>query len=602
MLIPPELIQGLKADVALASAAALKAVVSDITASATGNVKRRLQSWLAEAHLRRLGNRLSDARMVKTLWSFDQRVDLLSFYYPQRLSVGEHEIAVKTLDDLNPYGKGGTRVVVSGRVGLGKTILARYLSVVELTRGDKIPVVIELRRVTSQKSLFAHIKDSLLLLSVHVDSDVLRHLLTQGRVTLFLDGFDEVAPPDRVRIMQQIDRIATKYPSVDMLITSRPDTEIFTLYRFHRADLLYLREADLRPLIFRLIENEAEADRLASEVLKTRRSLVPLLRTPLMVTLLVIAFRTASEVPAIVSDFYSRLFVTLLNRHDKSKPGGFNRPRNCTLSDSKMLELFNTFCLVTLQDGQTEMRRVRAIEACRRAAKACGVEAELAEPFIDDVAEITYLLLREGELLRYAHKSIQEFHAAAFVADAPDIEAQKFYSRVQGGDNLARFAQVLEFLEELDARRFHRFLTIPDAEVFFERLRVPRVEKTEPEHALRDQLIEELEVIVKGPDEFELAAPDLHQLAAQWVVRKLGCRGEVRSLATFAGEGPHSVADLIRRMASSGKSRSSESPTSQAASFIQAVDDVLKALESRIERLRKALAVQAKATAQLLDI
>ena len=450
-----------------ACTAALKKLFGKLADSAAGNIQRRLKTWATEERLKRLGRNLAEARMVKTLWTFDQRVDLFAFYYSQIAQTATGTKKLTSVDDLrNPKDQYGIRVAISGRVGMGKTMLSRYLSVVELMRGEKIPIFFELRQLNNGKSLFSHLKNALQLLDLSVDTQVTKHLLSSGSLIIFLDGFDEIAPDKRVKFLSDIQRLSTLYYKNDWIITSRPDTDAFTLTGFHRATLMELTESDLTPLILRLMGETRPAELLTRELLGSRRDLIPILTTPLIVTLLVISFKTSSEIPAILSDFYGRLMISLLNRHDKSKPGGFNRPRLAPYGDVDFIRLFDAFCILTAQKDQLEMRLAHAVDAAKNGAKACGLNASEVPAFLEDVLSITCLLLREGEIVRFCHRSIQEYHAAKFIADANDEDAVKFYTRVQSPDNLKRFLQVLEFLRDLDRLRFERFFLLPDRLAF----------------------------------------------------------------------------------------------------------------------------------------
>lgn len=58
-----------------------------------------------------------------------------------------------------------------------------------------------------------------------------------------------------------------------------------------------------------------------------------LLTTPLMLTLLVILYKTIQTIPETLPRFYEELFDVLFYRHDHSKPG-FRRKRFTKLDDS----------------------------------------------------------------------------------------------------------------------------------------------------------------------------------------------------------------------------------------------------------------------------
>jgi hypothetical protein len=78
---------------------------------------------------------------------------------------------------------------------------------------------------------------------------------------------------------------------------------------------------------------------------------------------------------------------------------------------------------------------------------------------INDVVEITSLIIIEGDERKFIHKSVQEFHAALFVKALPDESAARFYTAMQ--DQWRGWMEELKFLQTIDAARCSSGFVIP---------------------------------------------------------------------------------------------------------------------------------------------
>jgi hypothetical protein len=110
--------------------------------------KTSLTKWKNAATQRQLIRKLTSVELVKTFWQRDKSVRLSSFYFPNRIVIGNSRPT--SADSLASLPRDGN-YVIQGTIGQGKSIFLRHLCAQELTpRGTKrIPLLIELRAVTS---------------------------------------------------------------------------------------------------------------------------------------------------------------------------------------------------------------------------------------------------------------------------------------------------------------------------------------------------------------------------------------------------------------------------------------------------------------------
>jgi hypothetical protein len=158
---------------------------------------RSLADWRTQRHIDTLYKRIADTRRVKTIWQVDKAVDLTSLYCDSHVVIGDKRKRILRVADFGAE----ENIVIQGIAGQGKSILLRYLCSNELSRGEYIPVFLELRRITGTTSLMDRIEHACLALGLDIDSRLFNALARSGRLLLLLDAYDEIAddlkPPAR---------------------------------------------------------------------------------------------------------------------------------------------------------------------------------------------------------------------------------------------------------------------------------------------------------------------------------------------------------------------------------------------------------------------
>jgi NACHT domain len=439
----------------VATAKAIEKVVEDIYALASGEVKDRIKRWRTVHKINSLYRKLSIVRKVKTIWQIESHVDLLSFYYPSRILTSQGRKAIQYVKDLDTKGN----VLIEGTVGQGKSIFLRYLCVQELYRGEVIPLFMELRRLEVGTSLKTYIFESLDILGISVDDRLFDYLASSGKLLICLDGFDEVKESQRSTLISQIEVLSAKYENLKFIVTSRPDNAIDKSPFFRVIRLAPLQRPEIRGVIDKLVNDASFTDELTAAIDKNKGDIRNLLTTPLMVTLLVIAYRAEQKIPETLAEFYESLFNTLLLRHDRLK-AGFNRQRKSGLGDRAIRSVFDALSFLCRKQQLTTISQDQLYDVCVRAFVAAQIQND-PQAYIDDLKHITCLLLEEGGTYHFIHKSVAEFHSASFIKHRPDEGATKFYQHIFANGH-SNWSQELEFLSQIDRFRFCRDFLIPD--------------------------------------------------------------------------------------------------------------------------------------------
>lgn len=416
-----------------------------------------------------LARQLLQISKVKTLWHRDRAVNIYSFYYPlniivperpfsadlvaQLLSSSEYARSVSLLSELP-----GRSCIVEGTVGQGKSIFLRYLICEELRRGGRIPLYIESKNIDKSENLRANIYALLKSLKFEISDELFDFYAESGAFVLALDAFDELHESLVNSTIKELERLMTRYPELQVVVTSRLKNDIQNVGALPVVRLAYLDEKDYEPFLRKLAPSADLPSRICAELKKSPKDVKEVLRTPLMLTLLLVKFIYTESVPQAITDFYKDLFRTVLSGHDRLK-AGYRRTRACTLSDDAMERAFDAFCFITRMERLAKIPKGEFEAVVVRALSPTGIQVK-PSAFKDDLIKVACLMQEEGHDVAFSHKSVQEFHAAAYVQKSPDVAASRFYSWLIEGP-WRGWRQEIAFLKELDAYRWTKSFHLP---------------------------------------------------------------------------------------------------------------------------------------------
>lgn len=501
---------------------AMDAAAVEVSASLR-DVVRAHKTWT-------IGRSVSSLQYVRTLFSAHKNVSIFDFYYRttladagSRRSIDTIEqlatsATIDTFDELSSY----RNCVITGTAGQGKSVFARYLCLQQARAmaDGRIPLFIELRDLEtlggSLQSLISErfreigiIRKSVRIRGFATAEEVIDYLYEHGKIILVLDGFDEVMSLRQRELARQLEKMSREYPRLQLIITTRPDTPICYSSDFSVFEIENLTSRDLRPFLTRILKNERTIDALVAAVQQESAEIRTVLATPLMVTLLCILYLSTQTVPRRLVDFYDNVFDVLLYRHDVTK-AGFKRERFTGLSETELSEVFRSICFVSRSAQLVSFRRdewsrvvgdaVTLIQGwnapetanARRRGASTGARRSRetlittgapeikreAESLRMEATRNLCLLVEEGTSLSFIHKSVQEFLSAKFVQRADEEFAVAFYETIQGSFG-SFWEPELQFLAEIDTRRYARMFWLPEFRRFCGRKQIVATRKGE---------------------------------------------------------------------------------------------------------------------------
>lgn len=166
--------------------------------------------------------------------------------------------------------KRGLRLAIRGTAGSGKTTLTSWLATSIATSRSvqgrlpeslanwvgRVPIVVPLREVSNAIGQTLTIESLIRPSPLYGRSPGgwLEELLESGRSVIFLDGLDEVREEKRVEAKRWVRFLSSRYPDVDIILTTRPealDFDLLSELKYSAVELQPLSLAQGRLLINR---------------------------------------------------------------------------------------------------------------------------------------------------------------------------------------------------------------------------------------------------------------------------------------------------------------------------------------------------------------
>lgn len=356
-------------------------------------------------------------------------VYLYDFYVPLSVRCRKTAINNPQFADVMNFSR---CTVVTGSGGSGKSMFMRHLMLNSIMARLKVPVFIELRQFNENgHDLQALIKQTLNTYKFRLDEDYVHKAIEAGHFALFLDGFDEVLQDKRQAVTKELLAFAKTYDRNIMIVSSRPDSELDGWPGFGILHLQPLTLDQALSLVTRLPYDDDLKTRFGDDL---RAGLYSkhesFLSNPLLLSIMLLTYGQSANIPSKLNVFYNQAYEALFERHDALK-GGYRRLRRTTLDIQDFARAFSAFCVQTYDKRRFEFAHTEALEYVEKAKQITQMVFDKND-YLKDALQAVCLLVEEGLVVVFSHRSFQEYFAARFIAEArPVVQEQliRKYSR-----------------------------------------------------------------------------------------------------------------------------------------------------------------------------
>ena len=329
----------------------------------------------------------------------------------------------------------------------------------------KIPIFLELRRINESETLIHKLSADIDENLEYINEELLEMLLDQGGYVIILDGYDELSESARQYIGTQITELAVKHEQNSILLTSRPEVNLPEIPRSVCFNIQRLTKEQAQSLVLRYdsVCNLSVGKDLIREF---DTVISEFLMTPLLVILLYLTYGYNHSIATKITVFYDDVFSALYKGHDLSK-SSFARPKTSQLDSVDFRRLLRGFAfLLTAQQKSSLKSRAEAYEVIEKAIALTSIKPFSASAFLDDLLLAVPLMVKDGNEIRFIHKSIGDFFSGEYLAFAPDSEG--LIRGIQDSSLSLAFTKAIDFLVDLNPSLFRTSIVAPIAKKFLE--------------------------------------------------------------------------------------------------------------------------------------
>jgi hypothetical protein len=320
------------------------------------------------------------------------------------------------------------RLFILGQPGAGKTTFLRYVAL-QAAKGklDRIPIFVSLREWSdSGKELMSFIARQFEMCGFPNSEPFVRRMLDEGQAIALFDGLDEVSQEggQRGKVIDALRDFSWQYLDSQCLITCRIAATEYQFGRFTYVEVADFTDDQVQTYVYKwFTDDPAKGGRFLAEITRSEQHrLRELSRTPLLLSMLCLAFGETESFPQRRADIYGEALDALLKRWDSAR----NVKRDEVyhgLSVGRKRKMLALIAAETFERGEhflAQEQLERQIADCMRLLIPTDTEDEIdGEAVLKSIeAQHGILVERAHCIYSFAHPTLQEYLAAAWFADS----------------------------------------------------------------------------------------------------------------------------------------------------------------------------------------
>lgn len=396
--------------------------------------------------------------LVKTLFTGAEKpVDLHSFFYRPSITTKNGTTKVYSLNDIVTEHS----LLVEATVGQGKSIFLRYLALQEASINSRIPIFIELKNITKDKNLEYLIKEKIAAWTNNITDEQVKYILQSGKVSLFLDAFDETSKDYVTDTLSTIENLANNFSDLKLIVSSRPEHEIKFSNFFETIQVKPYDNEDQKNLIYILVNDPDARITLINSIDNSTPEIQELLTTPLMIGLYVKKFNSDFSPPENITSFYRNIFEVVATTHDRTK-SGFIRKSSSGLTQEKLEKVFERFCFTCYKMDKTSFEKHEILELLDKNINKLSINQCNNYQVLEDFCSYLCLIIKDGTKYTFIHRSIFEYYVAFFFSKLSIANAEIIIPEIKN-------FSIIVFLKNLNKYYLNKFYLLKEFNLFIEK-------------------------------------------------------------------------------------------------------------------------------------
>ncbi len=349
------------------------------------------------------------------------------------------------------------RVLIEDTAGMGKSTIVKKLFKSAIEKKIGIPILIELRQINKNNTILKEIQNQLTPLGKKISQDLILKILAEGGFIFLFDGFDEVSNDDRNFVNKDLHIFIEKASQNYFLITSRPENSLASFGDFQKFIIEPLSKESAYRLIQRYdIYSFISVQKKLIKALEENKesSIKEFLKSPLLVSLLYKSFDFKKDIPIKKNQFYRQVYDAFFEAHDLSKEGYFKREKYSKLHSDDFDKMLRYVGYLTSIKNKVEYEMNFIIGIIDNVKTHLPSLSFNSGDFIKDLLETVPLFKKEGNYIKWAHKSFQDYFAAKFIWIDSKENQEEILKKIYKDSDNKRFYNLLDLFYEMDPKTF----------------------------------------------------------------------------------------------------------------------------------------------------
>ncbi len=367
----------------------------------------------------------TDAYVLSKLTAF-QRFDLSALQarqFQRQSDYDSKETKTKALD----IALNNDRLFILGKPGAGKTTFMKYLAL-QASKGNisSTPIFISMKEWSdSGIDLIDFISLQFDICHFPEAKLFIEHLLTHGNALVLFDGLDEVNQENNLRMqaIKSLINFSRKYSKSRICLTCRVAASHYTFDQFTYIEIADFSNEQIEIFAGKWYQEDINTlRRFTTEFRKPENScLRELAQTPLLLTLLCLAFDETLSFPSRRVDLYKEALDALLKKWDASR--GIKRDEVYKkLSPTRKEQLLARIAAQNFEDGIYFVRQEKIITHINNYLRQ--LPSESSEEHLDGEVVLKSIEAQHGLLVEraqgiysFSHLTFQEYLTARYIVE-----------------------------------------------------------------------------------------------------------------------------------------------------------------------------------------
>lgn len=385
---------------------------------------------------------------INTLIFPNQQIKLKDLYFPLTIRSTKDNKGFHIDDFKMELVETYRKILICDSEGMGKSTLTRFMCLSLIEHKSLIPIYIELRKLSQENRILDEIFSQIDPIDKQVSREFILKIIELGDFVFFFDGYDEIPLHSQEFINNELINFVNKSDNNYFIITSRPEDSLTSFGNFQLFNVkpLDFNESCNLLLKFDSVGKTDTSINLIKEIEQSNQNVKEFLKNPFLCSLLFRSYSFSKDIPSKKVTFYNDVYTSLFKAHDLSKDA-YKRPKHSNLDEHDFRQVLRELAILTVKKGEVEYDYPTIISYLSISKeKLKNIKFEETK-VVEDLLLTVPLFVKEGNRIKWAHKSLQDYFAAEYISY--HSQKEDILLKIYDSQNL-KYLNIIDLIFELD--------------------------------------------------------------------------------------------------------------------------------------------------------